>query len=85
MARSSTTTRYASDAVWEELDAARARIAELENAISSRAATLPTGEEALREALEAIIARGPERDVKWFGMTARDIAIHALTTKPAQS
>jgi hypothetical protein len=34
--------------------------------------------ERYREALEAIIDRGPERNVKWAGMTARDIAIAAL-------
>lgn len=43
----------------------------------------PTQTDALREALEAIIARGPERDVKWAGMTARDIAIAALNALPA--
>jgi len=31
-----------------------------------------------REAFEAIIARGPERDFKWTGMTPRDIALNAL-------
>lgn len=32
----------------------------------------------LVEALEAIIDRAPERDRKWFGMTAKDIATQAL-------
>jgi hypothetical protein len=32
----------------------------------------------LEEALNAIIDRAPERNIKWAGMTARDIAIHAL-------
>jgi hypothetical protein len=32
----------------------------------------------LEEALNAIIDRAPERDIKWAGMTARDIAIHTL-------
>ena len=30
--------------------------------------------ERLEEGLNAIIDRGPERDIKWAGMTARDIA-----------
>lgn len=34
--------------------------------------------EAAREALDAIIDRGPERDRKWFGMTAKDIALATL-------
>ncbi|CAB5222862.1 hypothetical protein UFOVP368_39 [uncultured Caudovirales phage] len=32
----------------------------------------------LREALNAIVDRGPEQDSKWFGMTAKNIAIAAL-------
>ena len=32
----------------------------------------------LEEALNAIVDRAPERDIKWAGMTARDIAIHTL-------
>jgi len=32
----------------------------------------------LEEALNAIIDRALERDIKWAGMTARDIAIHTL-------
>jgi len=38
----------------------------------------------LEEALNAIIDRAPERDSKWAGMTARDIALYALQTKLAQ-
>ena len=34
--------------------------------------------DAMREALRAIIDRGPERDPKWAGMTARDIAMKAI-------
>ena len=34
--------------------------------------------DGLVEALEAIIDRAPERDRKWFGMTAKDIATQAL-------
>lgn len=37
--------------------------------------------DALVEALEAITLRAPERDVKWAGMTARDIALFALTNR----
>lgn len=32
----------------------------------------------LEEGLNAILDRGPERDKKWFGMTAKDIARAAL-------
>jgi len=35
--------------------------------------------ERLREALNAIIDRGPERDEKWAGMSAKDIARFALS------
>jgi hypothetical protein len=31
------------------------------------------------EALTAMVARAPERDTKWAGMTARDIALVTLT------
>ena len=37
--------------------------------------------EQMEEALRAIIDRAPERDVKWAGMTPRDIAFAALTNK----
>ena len=37
--------------------------------------------ERLREALNAIIDRAPERDPKWAGMNARDIARQALAHK----
>lgn len=36
-------------------------------------------EDRMREGLNAIIDRGPERDIKWAGMTARDIARAALS------
>ena len=36
---------------------------------------------AAEEALNAIIDRGPERDQKWAGMTAKDIARAALAQK----
>lgn len=42
-------------------------------------------DEALfREALNAIVDRAPERDVKWAGMTARDIALFALNPPGAE-
>jgi hypothetical protein len=31
------------------------------------------------ESLTAMVARAPERDTKWAGMTARDIALVTLT------
>jgi hypothetical protein len=37
-----------------------------------------TPSEKALEALEAIVQRAPERDPKWTGMTARDIALSAL-------
>lgn len=40
--------------------------------------------DVLREALNAIIDRGPERDIKWAGMTARDIALAALKAETRQ-
>ncbi len=41
-------------------------------------------EEMLREALEAIVARGPERDLKWAGMSSKDIAIYALSRQEGE-
>ena len=38
--------------------------------------------ERLREGLNAIIDRGVERDQKWMGMNARDIARTALEKQP---
>jgi hypothetical protein len=37
--------------------------------------------ERLREGLNAIIDRAPERDIKWAGMNAHDIARSALSPK----
>ena len=40
--------------------------------------TLSARVETLEEGLNAIIDRGPERDIKWAGMSAKDIALHTL-------
>ena len=45
---------------------------------TARAEEAEARNKVLEEALNAIIDRAPERDLKWTGMSAKDIAIFAL-------
>ena len=49
---------------------------------ADRIEALTAENERLREGLNAIIDRGVERDQKWMGMNARDIARTALEKQP---
>ena len=49
---------------------------------ADRIEALTAENERLREGLNAIIDRGVERDQKWMGMNARDIARAALEKQP---
>ena len=45
---------------------------------ADRIAELEAENKRLREGFNAILDRGPEREPKWAGMTAKDIAIYCL-------
>jgi hypothetical protein len=54
----------------------------LMDTLADRIEALTAEVERLREGLNAIIDRGVERDQKWMGMNARDIARTALEKQP---
>lgn len=60
----------------------KARAAIAATGLLERVAELEAENERLREGLNAILDRGPERDHKWIGMSAKDIARVALKGQP---